>query len=408
MGSIKITGLNSAKSVLSSQRGKPPINKRLELGKEYVLLFPKHEGEIVVSGIPGYTCSFEDIGISFVRLTNNQMDVDEETNRIIDRSGIRSWANISDILYSAARARDIEKATDEAKKMAERTGVSFESQSAALTQTIEKINQAYDGVRATSTTSAVPPTKTRLVSRGLTISIFTNVLLIPLNEHLMPEYDKACAVEVRLSQTKINQLSSIQSSPAYNDPNDPEGFVEVKFSYKGTTRNEAGRQSYQGCEEAVRKINLKKNEDGSYVDKNVNSIASIIASISHDPDVIYNSSNTVAYASLASDLDAAMRKYLATERTIPTYIDMEADNVKRSARELLDAGVFGKNTKQYAQLEEMLQAEESENSVSIDTANSLPSEVADVVKSNTVTEVDNIVKNSDELAEMLAEEITDI
>lgn len=403
--SIKIGTTRKAAKVQASQRNKQALGKNnLELGKEYILLFPKKDNEVVVSGIIGRNCDFNSLGLSFGRLSDDQMEINEETGRITDKSGMRRWAALSSILYKAAKARDIEEKKDEARKVAEKTGSPIDEN--GLAQAIEKVNVAYDGKPRQGDEAAVAPTKQRLISSRIEFNIFTEAVLIPLDKTLKPEYDKSLSVEVRLSPKKIKDINAILDDPNYNDANDPDGFLEVKFSYKGADRKEAGKNAYQGQESAVRKINLTKDENGEYVDSGVRSISHILNDTTHDTDLMFSRSGTVSFAKTAADVEAAMRKYLANNRMLPLYIDMQDEMTKRHAKDILELGcVFGEGTRQYKELQAIVESEE-ENVAEDET---ITGEISKLQEAKSARDVEQAVDANAELREMLGDdEVTDI
>lgn len=404
---IRITTTREAVKVQASQRSKQTLGKKvLELGKEYVLLFPKKDNEIVVAGIVGRNCDFDSLNVSFGRIIDSQMEINPETDRIKDNSGMASWAALSNILYKAAQAKEISDKKDEAIKISEATGSAVDE--GALGQAIDKIRLAYEGQKRHGDEAAVMPTKQRLVSSKIDFSIFTEAVLIPLDKKLKPEYDKAVSVEVRLSVTKQRQLNAILDDPNYNDMGDPDGFLEVKFSYKGTDAKEAGKNAYQGAEAAVRKINLEKDETGSYVDPGVKSIEFLLNDTTHDHDLMFSRAGTVSYANTAADVEAAMRKYLANNRMLPLYIDFEDEATKRHAKDILELGcVFNKGTRQYDELLAIVEEQEA-NNVAIEQDAGVTGDIEKVAKSKTTREVVDAVDANEELQELVADEVEDI
>ena len=404
---IKIKSTRFAAKVIASQKNKQSLGKNnLELGKEYILLFPKKDNEVVVSGIVGRSCDYEQLGISFGRLTDDQMEYNEETGRIKDNSGMRRWAALSSILYKAAKAQDIEKKKEEARLLSEKTGTPIDEN--ALAQAIEKVNVAYDGKPRQGEEAAVAPTKQRLISSKVDFNVFTEAVLIPLDKHLKPEFDKALSVEVRLSNTKIKQLNAILDDPNYNDEHDPDGFLEVKFSYKGADRKEAGKNAYLGVEAAVRKIDFTKDENGNYIDSGVKSIAHLLSDTTHDDELMFSRAGTVSFAKTAADVEAAMRKYLSNNRILPLYINMEDELTKKHAKDILDLGcVFGEGTKQYNELLSIIE-EQSGNTVEDDET--LTGDLSKLTEAKSARDIETAVSSNKELEDLVGntDEIGDI
>lgn len=404
---IKIKSTRSAEKVIASQKNKQSLGKNnLELGKEYILLFPKKDNEVVVSGIVGRSCNFEELGISFGRLTDDQMEYNEETGRIKDNSGMLRWAALSSILYRAAKAQDIEKKKEEARLLSEKTGTPIDEN--ALAQAIEKVNVAYDGKPRQGDEAAVAPTKQRLISSKVDFNVFTEAVLIPLDKHLKPEFDKALSVEVRLSNTKIKQLNAILDDPNYNDESDPDGFLEVKFSYKGTDRKEAGKNAYLGVESAVRKCDFSKDGDGNYIDSGIKSIAHLLSDTTHDDELMFSRAGTVSFAKTAADVEAAMRKYLSNNRILPLYINMEDELTKKHAKDILDLGcVFGQGTKQYNELLAII--EEQEGNISDNEDETLTGEISKLTEAKSARDIETAVSSNKELEDLVGnDEIADI
>jgi len=410
---IRITSTREAQKIQSSQRSKRPLGKKtLELGKEYVILFPKKDNEIAVAGIVGRTCDYDSIGVGFGRIADSQMEINPETGRIKDNSGMQRWAQLSNLLYKAAMAKEIQDKTDEARKIAEQTGTSIDE--AALSQTIAKVKLAYEGQPRHGDQAAVMPTKQRLVSSTINFSIFTEAVLIPLDKQLKPEFDKAIAVEAQLSNTKQQELNTILDNPGYHDVNDPDGFLEIKFSYTGADNKAAGKNSYQGVEQAVRKVNLTK-ENGVYVDPGVKSIAHLLKDTTNDYDIMFSRAGTVSFAQTAADVEAGMRKFLANNRMLPLYIDFQDEATKRNAENLIELGIFRQDTKQYRELLEMVEeqkaAKAAENAPPAEEDGSMPAEAQDLLNAKSTKQVQEVVGDNPELQGMVGgggDEIQDI
>jgi hypothetical protein len=405
---IRITNTREAVKVQASQRSKQALGKKvLELGKEYVLLFPKKENEIVVAGIVGRNCDYDALGVSFGRLNDSQMEINEETGRIKDNSGMQRWAVLSNILYKAAMAKEISDKTEEARKIAEQTGDKIDE--AGLSQAINKVKLAYEGQARHGDEAAIMPTKQRLVSSRVDFSIFSEAVLIPLDKNLKPEYDKAISVEVRLSNTKQKQLNAILDDPNYNNAEDKDGFLEVKFSYKGANAQEAGKNSYLGAELAVRKVDLTI-DNGEYVDSGVKSIAHLLSDTTHDHDIMFSRAGTVSFAQTAADVEAGMRKYLSNNRMLPLFIDMEDETTKRNASTILELKVFNSTSKQFEELQAMVEEQKaSEQTDDNQEDGTMPAEAKDLLAAKTTKEVDAITSKNEELKGMVGnEEVEDI
>lgn len=402
---VKITGTKNASVIVASQRGKKSLGKILELGNEYTLLFPKKDNDVVMSGIPGRNACYDDLGIGFVRIPEDMMELQEETNRIIDKSGMNKWGILSSLLYSASKARDIEMSKQEAKKAAEMTGDPIDER--ALEQTINGIILDYDGAAKTGNSEAVLPKKQRLLSPSVDINLFTEAIIIPLNKDLEPIWDKASAVEVQISPAKLNQLSDIVKSKVYNNFDDPDGFLEVKFSYKGTTKNDAGKNKYAGVEDKVRKVNFQKNDDGTYIDPQVESNRGLFTSISNDSDIIFSRSGVVSFAKTPAELEAAMRKYLSTHRVLPAYIDLEDEKTKKFAKTLAEFGLFSEDSKKYKELMAIIEEQEQDTVVE-DVIEELDKGVKELSNSKSVSEANQVLTNNPNVAEKVSGGIADI
>lgn len=413
--SIMFTNTKQAQSVQASQRGKKALgSKTLTLGKEYALLLPKKDNVVVCAGIVGRNCNRDDIGISFARIYDNQMEQNPETGRITDNSGLRKWAALSNILYKAAQAKEIAEAEEEAAKLAEKTGSKIDE--GALAQRIDQIKIAYEGQLKQGDIPAILPSKQRLISSSVNFSVFTEGVLVPLDKNLKPEFDAAISVEVRLSNKKQKDINDILDNPQYNDMDDPDGFLEVKFSYKGADAKEAGKNPYQGVEAAIRKVNLKKDENGKYIDEGTRSIVEKLNDVSHDPVMIFNRAGTVSFAKTSADAEAGMRKFLSTNRILPTFIDMEDEQTKNHAQDILDLNcVFGKDTKQYRELQEMaaaVAAERAGNDPAValkEMADDMNAGVRELAQATDTKKIAETLEGNEELKKMVEDEgISDI
>lgn len=393
---ITISSLGQAVKYQSAQKSKARFgSKNLVLGKEYELLFRKNNGDVIVSGMAGRQANFDELGIGFVRLFDDQLEENPETGRITDRSSMRQWSIISSILFHAAEKKEIDEFEEDAKKTAARSGMPINP--ATLEQGIEDIHNHYhynkdSGVKAEDM-------RRPLLSAGIQFNIITEVLVVPLlkDNGNAPDYKNARVMEISLSPAKQRQIAEVISNPVYNDMDDLDGFLHVKFSYIGANAQEAGKKEFQGLENVVRKVNLAK-VDGVYVDAGVASIAPMIDSIAKTSEAIYISSNAVAYASTTADLDVAMKKYLSN-CILLTYVDFTSDIVKKNATMLKDWGIFNPESKQYKELLEVIAnagedsvaalSEEAKAAVENDATEAL-----EIAKSTTVTEAVNAINNA--------------
>lgn len=393
---ITISSLGQAVKYQSAQKSKARFgSKNLVLGKEYELLFRKNNGDVIVSGMAGRQANFDELGIGFVRLFDDQLEENPETGRITDRSSMRQWSIISSILFHAAEKKEIDEFEEDAKKTAARSGMPINP--ATLEQGIEDIHNHYhynkdSGVKAEDM-------RRPLLSAGIQFNIITEVLVVPLlkDNGNAPDYKNARVMEISLSPAKQRQIAEVISNPVYNDMDDLDGFLHVKFSYIGANAQEAGKKEFQGLENVVRKVNLAK-VDGVYVDAGVASIAPMIDSIAKTSEAIYISSNAVAYASTTADLDVAMKKYLSN-CILLTYVDFTSDIVKKNATMLKDWGIFNPESKQYKELLEVIAnagedsvaalSEEAKAAVENDATEAL-----EIANSTTVTEAVNAINNA--------------
>jgi len=404
---ITISSLGQAGKYQSAQKSRARFgSKTLTLGKEYELLFRKKAGDVVVSGMAGRQANFDVLNVGFVRLFDDQMGENPETGRITDRSSMRQWSIISNILYKAAERMEIEEFEEEAKKTAARTGMAINK--ATLEQGIEDIHNHYrfnkdSGVKAEDM-------RKPLLSNGIQFNIVTEVLVVPYNKDNAnaPEYNNAKVMEISLSPAKQRQIAEALQNPNYNDMEDEDGFIHMKFSYIGANSKEAGKKEFQPLEKVVRKVNLEKDANGVYVDSGVASISSMIASMAKSAEAIYNSSNAVAYAATTADLDVAMKKYLSN-CILLTYVDFTDDIVKKNAEMLKEWGIFNPESKQYQELLDVI-ASAGEDSVekleeaAKEAIENDVTEALEIAKAKTVTEAvtayDNSSQNFDEVDEI--------
>lgn len=358
---MKFNTLGQALHVQTSQQSKPTLGKKfLDLGTEYLLEFPKKDNQIVVSGIAGHQASYDALGISFVRILDSQMYENPETGVITDISGLTKYSIFSNYFYKAQEAQEIAEANEKAKKISENSGNPIDG--IALAKALDEIDLAYNGKKAENGLARVAPSKQRLLSYGVDFRIFTECVLIPLDSQLKPLYDKAKGFEIQLSARKQRQLQAMIDNPQYNDVSDPDGFLEVKFSYTGTDIKEAGRKDYQAVEVAHRKIDLTRDENGLYTDPNTKIIGGILAGTSHDSDIIFNRSGTVKYANTIEEFNAAFRKFCVKDAALTIgYINYEDEKMKRDAKELLTLDcAFKAGSKQYNKLLDIVEENKEE------------------------------------------------
>ena len=402
---ISVKGARGAKKASMAQRGLTRFGaKNLQLGTEYTILLPRVGSDIVLAASVGRQCDWESLGFGFAKLPKEMMQINPDTDRITDLSCMVAWGRISSILYKAAKIRDIEDAKEEALKTAQRSGGKVDE--VTLSQTIASIEEAYDGRPKKGEQAAVAPTKKRLLSSNVDLAYTTEGIVIPLDRTLKPVWNSAKVMEITLSLAKINQIIDILDNPNYCDVDDDSGFLEIKFAYVGKDTKEAGRNKFLGVEKAIRKVDLSTGENGEYLDADVRSISSLLKSVSHDGDAIGQRSSIANYAKTPADVDAAMRKYLASNRILTTYIDMEDEATKRSAQDLFEYNVFNTGSKQYEELKAMLEADEAMSAGD----DSITGKLVEAAEAGTARVAKEVLDSDSALQEMVAgdDEVIDI
>lgn len=408
---FKITNTGEAVKAQATQRSKTALGKKvLNQNTEYTMLFRKKNNSVAVAGMVGHNTNYDLLGMSFVRIPDKLMEVNEETGRIKDISGLNDWATLSSILFNAAKAKEISDAKEEQQKLADGTGTEIDT--IALEQAIDKIKLLYDGRKKQGDEDAIAPKRQRLLSYSIDFNIFTEAVLIPLDGELKPEWDKAVCVEVQLNPVKQRQINTILANSKYHDINDPDGFLEIKFPYLGDTPQTAGKNAYLGVEHNVRKVNLEKAEDGTYIDPNVQSIAYKLNDTTNDHDLIFSRSRAVSYANTPEDVIAAIKRYLSVNKTLPLFIDLKSDAVKNAAKELINLDcVFRKNTKQYKELLQIVEDAEKEGKVAEAPEEDLTASLAKISEVTNTHEMEDLLNSDEELIKHQGEdtdEITDI
>lgn len=347
-----VTDIQSADAVLSAQKQRMMIGQALELGNEYVILFPLRSGSIVVAGLPSRSASFGPKSFARCKLQLGvDFEMDPETGKLKDISELKAWGRLSNLLYKAAQAKETADKLEEERRRCETAGTEFNEVSA--NQIIENVNILYNGAPAEEDKEAVYPKRKRILD-SITVQMFTEAVLLPLDKDtLKPLWGKAVGVEIALTPGRIKQLKEILKTPAYSEVADPDGFLEVKFSYKGDKKNIAGQNKYVGVELDHRKVDLTKDEDGNYVGP-IKESQHVLNGTAHDPESIYNRSGTVSMAKPITEITAKLRQYIASNVTLFEYVDMTDESFRVSARDFYAANIFNPNTKQYRELEEIV------------------------------------------------------
>lgn len=408
---IQLDNMQDCIMAIDAQKNNKSFGQAVELGKEYSVIFRKKNGFPAVAGITGRNVDRDALGISFVRIPDDKLEQVGTTNSFRDSTISAKWATISNLLYKAAKAKEIADARDDAQKAADMAGVPIDE--LALSQAIEKIELAYEGRRAVDGVAAIQPTKRRLINSvgsKVEINVHSECVVVPLDSNMQPEYDKAVVAGIILRESRLRALSTIAGNPAYNDQNDPNGYMEVRFSCTGTDKKIAMRNPFVGVEKSVRKFNFDKDENGSYVDSHVTAILPKLSSITENAGIMRDRSSSSIWAGTVADLDAAMRKYLAANRVLPLFLDLNDDSVRRHAKTILDLGcVFREHSKQWEELKAIVDADEAsanaavEQEAAVDNAQG----AIEATKSQNVGEVVDAI-DKHQLADVIGDDVDDI
>lgn len=323
-------GLRGASALKESTKSYAKAKDIIKLGQNHRLIFKLNKDEegnyvndIVAAFMWGRKLDNDIFKRSFFPLRNCEMG---SNNKPIDNSGLAAWQRISRCIFDTQAKLEKEDAANEAERVAEKTGEPIDKTD--LAEKCKKIDIAYYG--DPDATPQVYATKQVAIGR-MDMLIAGECWAIPIKEDGSPDWKGSGIISIDLgSNKKREQLFSLLDNADYCRVGD--GYLEVGYDYRGTSRVEAGRNAaYQGIAQSLSLAVKFPTEWEANKDK-LNRLA--------DTGEDIKSKNFQMSADIsANDIITKLKHWLSTKKLILPSIDVTADNTKYCVEDLLESGL---------------------------------------------------------------------
>ena len=353
-------GLKAGRKVVQAQSNASSLSKAVTLGGHYRLFFPlckTEEGDIdiVAATVPGRDLDYDALHMVFIPIDDVEVS---SSNKVKDVSGLSDWKKIVNVVFDADYAYEVEKAKEEAKMLADRTGDPIDA--LALNQRLREIELTYYGDR-----DAKPQpiyAKKKPVMSGFKMVTATEAFLVPLKETGEPKWSAGQRVSIPISSKKAAQLQALLEKPEYCNPDANGMFLEVGYDYVGETKQKAGQAAtFQGISN---ELSLK----AKYPDLWKANASSSLETLAKDGDSVAAGNISMSASTKVEDVVAAIKKYISRKKLQMTYINTESDTTKQAARVLLENAVCANMPTVEAKLRAIVEQEDAKRGSDVDTS----------------------------------------
>lgn len=334
-------GLRASNRIRENQRTCQSLSKTVELGGKYRLFFPmiSNNGvaDILTAVKPGRKLDREKLGKGFIAIENFE---ETASGRVIDKTGLDSYARMARVLHKAAEASEKEAAEREARAAADKLGTPVDQ--AALTEQLKKIETKYEGDNSDSKNpvyASVNP-----VVGPVVIEIATECLVVPLDATDKPKWSDAKIASVSLSSSKSDQLVQVLDDKNYARIG--EEYLEVGYTYQGKDKATAGRNAkFQGIS---KDLTLEVLDAETFATEGIPALNRLATC----PDDIAGRNFNMSSSVSPEEVISGFKAYCAKTPALFTSIDMESESTKYAAKDFVASGVVDK----YAKVREALEA----------------------------------------------------
>lgn len=382
------TGLKGSKKLQDAQQKLRNFSKQAEVNTSYRLFFPlirNENGEIdiaVTTGL-GRTLDWDKLGKSFVEVTEYNIS---ESGQLTDLTILPNVSRMARIVHMAACEEEKVEAEKKAKETAEAMGT--ELNIATLQQTIKNIQIKYFGDEDAE--PRILPKETAIVS-GLKTPTYTEVLAVPLDAQGMPVFAKYFVASMELRGKKTTQLTTILNNKDYT-PLDAE-YLEVGYDYMGKDKQTAGMNAAFNGIASTLTLEMKYPEIwAANKDK--------LLLLSKDAETMMAKNMTFSTACTPEEVVAKFNKYVSTKPLTFLYVDYESDEVKRSAKDLLELDAVKSAKKIQEKLIEIVEAQNEEIETKTgneENGDTIAAEAEIVKEAETLRELEKVADNLDSL-----------
>lgn len=346
-------GIIAGQKIKSNQGYLRALSKSLSCGTTYELFFrlvksEEFGTEIVSANVPGRKAKFEVMGTGFIPC---DVDIDEDTRKMTDVSGLQSLARIARAYFDAEFKREMKKIEQNAKEIAEENGEEVDL--IAKTKKEEKLKLKYYGDKETNTYPKENP-----ILQGLVLSVCTEVVAVPLNQKSEPEWNKLIHASLELSKERIDKLVELIQNPDYCNPEVDE-YLEVSLPYGLNTndKSEAGRNSkFQGVAKSISLAAKFPESWAANKDK--------ISVLADTPETIVARNMSLSKDFTLKQVVEKFKEHFSKNSIVLKNLDLESDEVANIAKDLVDFDLVSSNKPVQEALLEIIrkQAEEKGDS----------------------------------------------
>lgn len=331
---LSAIGVEAGTAVVNSQRGVEQLNAKLKLGKSYRWFFRVTKGADGTNDCFSVTYpvrALDDrLHCNSVVNLGDDWEQDPTTLKIIDKTGLAPYARITSVLHRA-ECEMVKAKTERTKKLdAEDAGQDTNSKEfiAELAVAINKIEMKYFGDRETETYATVHP-----LIGGIKLATFVELAVVELNEDGKPDFKTAsvAAWDVTSGARREKIMSAMRESYITED-----GFLEVHVAYgiNATDKAQAGRN--------LKLSNVSKTSSisESYKEGYREFAGKVLKGIADNPETLAVRSSGCVFSKTPGAVIEAVKKYLSTTPGVFAKIDLEADEVRRVAKDFCETGIL--------------------------------------------------------------------
>lgn len=375
------TGLKGSQKLQAAQQRLRNFSKQAEVNTSYRLFFPliiNESGELdiaVTTGL-GRTLDWDKLGKSFVEVTEYNIS---ESGQLTDLTILSSISRMARIFHEAACEEEKMEAERKARETAEAMGT--ELNIATLQQAIKNIQVKYFGDEDAD--PRVLPKETPIVS-GLKTPTYTEVLAVPLDPQGMPVFAKYFIASMELRGKRTTQLTTILNNKDYT-PSTAQ-YLEIGYDYMGKDKQTAGQNAAFNGIASTLTLEVKYPEIwAANKDK--------LLALSKDAETMMAKNMTFSTACTPEEAAARFNKYVSTKPLTLLHLDYESDEVKRSAKDLLELDAVKGAKKIQERLIEIVEAQQD-----IEVIEKAKKE--DNIEGNTISAKAEVVKDAETLREL--------
>ena len=332
--------LRAGLALKSKQGFDSRLSKVVELNNNYRLFMrvskivvDEETGAFVIDPMvpttPGRPCDWEIVGTSFIPFNSSMAELDE-TDNIVDLTGLNKWARIAKVIFEAQCTREKKAAEAEQMRVAEETGRPLDA--VALQQAIEGIELKYHGGKSANG-KKINPDKSPAIG-SIVYKLTAQVLAVKLDPTGTPDWNNAQCAVWELSKARADEIINICSTMDYVDLDNM--IIELGYSYTGADKKSAGQNaSLQGIAES---LSLRKKYPDLWESIGKSKIGMLVLGSNDDQtaDLVCSRNANLSGRTSPSEAIVNFKKWCSDNAATLASIDTEADITKAAAADFLE------------------------------------------------------------------------